>query len=75
MNDMIGEFTSLSEDVQPAYEHLRKIMTSDQDRLRKMDGCVQISNFIIFRTSSRLDGGIPEKNKRKIGQKQTPSLP
>lgn len=63
MNDMIGEFTSLSADIQPACEHLRKIMTPDQDRSRKVDGCVHISNFIISRASGRLDSGIPKKNK------------
>lgn len=60
LNDFIGDVSSLSADVQRVYDELRNVSTPDQDTRRRVDRCVEISNFIIFRASSRLDGRIPK---------------
>ncbi|KAK3518324.1 hypothetical protein QTP86_004178, partial [Hemibagrus guttatus] len=50
----------LSADVQRVYDDLRKISTPDQDIRRRVDLCVEISNFVVSRASSRLDGKTSE---------------
>ncbi|KAK3545764.1 hypothetical protein QTP70_011831, partial [Hemibagrus guttatus] len=56
----IQQYAGLSADVQRVYDDLRKISTPDQDIRRRVDLCVEISNFVVSRASSRLDGKTSE---------------
>ncbi|XP_030606244.1 uncharacterized protein LOC115794743 [Archocentrus centrarchus] len=64
LNDIIGDVTGLSADVQCVYDELRKIITPDQVTRRRVDQCVEISTFVVSRASSRLHGVIPEKEEQ-----------
>lgn len=63
INDIILEIKGLCSDVTRAYEELRKVSTPDQEMRRKVDLCVEISNFIISRALSRRDERIPEEEQ------------
>lgn len=63
LNDIIGDVVGLSADVQRVYDELRKISTPEQETRRRVDLCVEVSNFIVSRASSRLQGGTPEGGK------------
>lgn len=60
LNDVIGDVTSLSANVQRVYDEICKVSTPDQKILRRVDLCVEMSRFIVSRASCRLDGKIPE---------------
>ncbi len=63
LNDIIGDVGGLSADVQRVYDELRKISTPEQETRRRVDLCVEVSNFIVSRASSRLQGRTPEGEK------------
>lgn len=65
LNDIIGDVRGPSSDVQRVYDDLRKISTPDQDMRRRVDLCVEISNFVVSRASSRLDGKTPEEEEQE----------
>lgn len=56
LNDTLGDVRGLSADVQRIYEDLRKLTTPDQDVRRRVDLCVQVSNLIVSRALSHLEG-------------------
>ena len=58
LKDIIGDIAGFSADVQLIYDELRNVSTPDQDTRRKVDLCVEISNFIVSKASSRLDGEV-----------------
>ncbi len=63
LNDIIGDVGGLSADVQRVYDKLHKISTPEQETHRRVDLCVEVSNFIVSRASSRLQGRTPEGEK------------
>ena len=65
LKDIIGDIAGLSADVQLIYDELRNVSTPDQDTRRKVDLCVEISNFIVSKASSRLDGEAKEAEEVK----------
>ncbi len=60
LNDVIGDVRGLSVDVQHVYDELRKISTPEQEIRRRVDLCVEVSNFVVSRASSRLQGRTAE---------------
>lgn len=64
LNDILGDVSGLSADVQRIYDDLRRVSTPDQEVRRKVDLCVEVSGFILSRASSRLDGKIPEEEEQ-----------
>ena len=60
LHDIIGDTIGLCADVQRVYEELPGITTPDHDMRRRVDRCVEISNFIVSKASSRLSGKTPE---------------
>lgn len=66
LKDILGDVRGLSADVQRVYEDLRSVSTQDQDVRRKVDRCVEVSNFIVSGASSHLDGKIPEEEEQKL---------
>lgn len=64
LNDIIGDVRGLCADVQRVYDELRRVSTPDQDMRRRVDLCVEISNFIVSRASSHLDERIPEEDEQ-----------
>ena len=65
LKDIIGDIEGFSADVQLIYDELRNVSTLDQDTRRKVDLCVEISNFIVSKASSRLDGEAKEAEEVK----------
>jgi hypothetical protein len=65
LKDIIGDIAGLSADVRLIYDELRNVSTPDQDTRRKVDLCVEISNFIVSKASSRLDGEAKEAEEVK----------
>lgn len=47
LNDIIGDVTGLSVDVQRVYDELRKVSTPNQDTRRRVDRCKEVSKFIV----------------------------
>ncbi len=45
------------------YDELRKISTPEQEIRRRVDLCVEVSNFVVSRASSRLQGRTAEGEK------------
>ncbi|XP_053293853.1 uncharacterized protein LOC128454468 [Pleuronectes platessa] len=60
LHDIIGDTRGLCADVQRVYEELRRVTTPDCDMRRRVDRCVEISNFIVSKAASRLSGKTPE---------------
>ncbi|XP_013855846.1 uncharacterized protein LOC106511637, partial [Austrofundulus limnaeus] len=56
LKDIIGDVTGLRADVTKVYEELRKLAPPDQVTRRRVDLCVEISNFIVKKATNQLDG-------------------
>ncbi|XP_013855845.1 eukaryotic translation initiation factor 3 subunit A, partial [Austrofundulus limnaeus] len=55
LKDIIGDVTGLRADVTKVYEELRKLAPPDQVTRRRVDLCVEISNFIVKKAKDQLD--------------------
>lgn len=55
LNDIISDVSGLSADVQRAYDGQRQLTPTDQETRRKVDICVQVSNFIVSKATSYVD--------------------
>lgn len=63
LNDIISDVSGLSADVQRAYDELRQLTPPDQETRRKVDICVQISNFIVSKATSCEDAETPKEEQ------------
>ncbi|XP_054594125.2 uncharacterized protein [Nothobranchius furzeri] len=63
LNDILGEVKGLCADIQRVYEDLRKLSTPDQETRRRVDLCVEISNFILSKASRHLEGQAQEEEQ------------
>ncbi|XP_077385926.1 uncharacterized protein LOC144023873 [Festucalex cinctus] len=56
LHHIISEDHSYAADVQRIYDELRQIELPDQETRRRVDLCIQVSNFISHRAAKQLDG-------------------
>lgn len=63
LHDIMSDVSGLSADVQRAYNELRQLTPPDQETRRKVDICVQISKFILSKSTSYMDGKAAEEEQ------------
>lgn len=63
LHDIMSDVSGLPADVQRAYNELRQLTPPDQETRRKVDICVQISKFILSKSTSYMDGKAAEEEQ------------